>query len=94
MQPIRTGGDQRHRDTGRDGRAARRPVSVAREAEVLAAFACGLTNKQTVRCLSSAPITVGHRTEAMYRKAGVGTWVRVTLFAMEQGHVEPAAGVR
>lgn len=61
----------------------------AREAEVLGELARGLTNKEIARQLGSAPKTVGHQVQSVYRKIGVSTRAGATLFAMENGLVAP-----
>jgi putative nucleotidyltransferase with HDIG domain len=66
----------------------------ARETEVLAALARGHTDKEIARLLGSAPKTVGHQVESIYRKAGVRTRAGATLFAMEHGLVTPGKRTR
>jgi putative nucleotidyltransferase with HDIG domain len=61
-----------------------------REAQVLAELAHGLTNKEIARRLGSAPKTVAHQIESVYRKTGVRTRAGATLFAMEHGLVARA----
>jgi HD-GYP domain-containing protein (c-di-GMP phosphodiesterase class II) len=61
-----------------------------REVEVLRLIARGATVKQAAAALSVSPKTVDHHVESIYGKAGVSTRAGATLFAMEQGLLEPA----
>ncbi len=59
----------------------------ARDAEVLADVAHGLTAKEIAYRRGGRPRAVGDRIEAVYRKIGVRTRAGATLFGMEHGLV-------
>ena len=61
-----------------------------REIEVLRLIARGATVKQAAAALSVSRKTVDHHVESIYGKIGVSTRAGATLFAMEQGLLEPA----
>jgi len=65
----------------------------AREVEVLALLARGLSNKQIAKRLTVAPKTVSNHVEHIYTKIAVSSRATATLYATQHGLVgsfEPA----
>ena len=60
----------------------------AREAEILALVARGLSNREVASRLFLAPKTVSNHVEHIYTKLGVRTRTEAALFAMRHGLVE------
>jgi len=63
----------------------------ARETEVLALVARGLSNKQIAARLSITPRTAGSHIEHIYDKIGATTRGSAALYAMRHGLIDPAA---
>jgi len=61
----------------------------AREVEVLLLIARGLSNKQVARALGISTKTAGTHIERIYSKIGASTRSTATLFAMQQGLLDP-----